>query len=175
MLMAFYVALALSLISNVVGLPGLLTAYLTIGFASGGEFETTEFTAWEPSIMQAATVVDLPLSFFYMLPIAIFAAHRIERRPFLWISGSFVVLVLLGTLVVATWATANPAGFTSEGLFLLSAAGLVPALAAIGVGTLWARRTHDAFVMRKLFVQLSRSDQRDLIDLVKTLPDASSS
>ena len=172
LLMVFYVALAVFVISNVVALLGMLTSVVTIGLASGGEFETTDFRVWEPSITLAVVLIDLPVSFFYMLPIAIFAAHRIQRRPFLWISGSLVLVLLLSSLVVAAWADANPAGFTKQGLLLLNAASLIPGLAATGVGTLWARRNQDAFVMRKLFAQLSRSDQSDLIDLVKTLPDA---
>jgi hypothetical protein len=167
LLMAFYVAVAIFLVSNLVGLPGMVTTYLTLVLVYG---EETNFTGWEPYVNQAVLFIDLPLSFFYMLPIAIFAAHRIQRRPFLWISGSLVAVLLLGSIVVLAWAEATPAGFTKQGLLLLAAASLIPGLAAIGVGTLWARRTQDAFVMKKLFEQMSRSDQRDLIDLVKTLP-----
>jgi hypothetical protein len=166
--MAFYVALAAFVISNMASLPGGLTAFLAFAFKNE---QVTDYTAWETSITQAMYLVDVPLSFFYMVPIAVFAAHRIERWPYLWIGSSLVVLVAVGTLAVAGWAGANSEQFEKGGLWLLSAAGLIVGLAASGVGTLWARRTQDSFVMRKLFAQLSRSDQRDLRDLVKTLPD----
>lgn len=172
-LIGFYVVLAGFLASNVLALFGATVAFLTI---AQEDYSLTQLEErWVPNITRAAVLVDIPLTFVYMLPIAIMAAHRLRRHAFLHISAAVLISIALGTaslLVTDGTDTAEATDVTETEMVTFTVWGLAVALLAVAIGTYWARRTQDVFAMRKLFAQLDRSDQQDLIELIKTLPRA---
>lgn len=106
------------------------------------------------------------LCVFMIIPIAKYATHRIKQFPFLWITGALILDRLISVVIyVSIFGIKYEAvGITLElGMFVL----LLPGAT---IGYLWARKTHVAYIMARLFKQLSRSDQKALIDLVQTLP-----
>jgi hypothetical protein len=169
-LIGFYVVLAGFLASNVLALFGVIVSYVTLDL--GGFTETQLEERWTPHMTQAAIFVDIPLTFVYTLPIAVMAAHRLRRHAFLYISAAILATATLATAPVLVTNSIDTAGLTKTEVVIVSALGLAAALPAIAIGTYWARRTQDVFAMRKLFAQLDRSDQHDLIELIKTLPRA---
>jgi hypothetical protein len=169
LLIGFYVALAAFLATNLVALPGSITSYLTLVL---GGYSVSDLEFWDPHVIQAVMFVDIPLTFVYMVPIAVMATHRLRRHAFVYISTAIVAMVALGTAIALVWDGMTYGAFTETGLIIISAVSLVAALPAIAIGTAWAHRTQDAFAMRKLFAQLDQSDKSDLIELVKTLPRA---
>ena len=169
LLIGFYVALAAFLVPNLIALPSAFAAYSTLLF---GGYNIADLESWDPHVIQAVTLLGIPLTFVYMLPIAVVAAHRLRRRAFLYITAAVTAMTVLAGAVVLIWGDTFETGFTTPGLLIISVLSFVLALAAIAIGTAWARRTQDAFVMRKLFAQLTPSDQDELIELVKTLPHA---
>jgi hypothetical protein len=169
-LIGFYVVLAGFLASNVLALFGVMVSSMTLFL--GGFSDTQLQDRWAPHMTQAAIIVDIPLTFVYTLPIAAMAAHRLRRHAFLYISAAVVATTTLATATVLVTDGIDTAGLTRTEVVIVSALGVVAALPAIAIGTFWARRTQDVFAMRKLFAQLDRSDQHDLIELVKTLPRA---
>lgn len=127
--------------------------------------------ASEGPTIEAAMWVDAILSSFYIFPVAVMAAHRLRRRPFMYISAG---------VRRRSWpqsgsgpsCSASRRGITADAAIAPSALSLLMTLGAVALGTRYARRRQSRLVMGQLFSQLSHTDQQDLIDLVRTLPSA---
>lgn len=170
LLMAFYTSIAVFLVTNLVLLP--------MGFAIGSFLGLTglnqdyPWEVWEPFVFEATVIPLFGLLPLYMIPIAKAAAHRIRHRALLWIGGSLIATWVVGGAIQELWELSphvEPVTASRQYL-ILNAITLVLGIGGAAIGCAWARRTQSAFVMRKLFRQLSRSDQHDIIELVKTLP-----
>ncbi len=169
LLMVFYTVLALFLVSNLVAVPLARAVWAFFYIAPATDFDLYETSLWDPYVAQALLLTSVPLTFFYTLPIAKAAAHRLRHHAFLWVTAALVATTLLGLIIVEIWDAAS-VGLSRRDNLLYGAAGLLAGLPAVALGTRWARRTQSAFVMKKLFRQLSPTDKNDVIDLVRTLP-----
>jgi hypothetical protein len=108
------------------------------------------------------------LAIFAVIPIARHTTYRARRLPLLLIALGIALDQLINASVagivfrIPVFRLIGPVSIS--GLLLLPGA---------LIGYLWAKRTEAAHIMNRLFRQLSPSDQRSLIDLVRTLPGAS--
>jgi hypothetical protein len=173
-LMAFYSLLAFFILVNL----GLLPFLLGIGaflYLTGLDQEYP-LDVWEPYMYSAMYAPALLLVPVVALPIAKSAAHRVRRHAFLWIGGALTLgwIASEAALRLSDLDLPQPeeGGLSSSAAWLLDALGLAVTIIAVSVGCIWARKTQATFVVKKLFRQLSVPDQRDVIDLVKTLPAA---
>jgi hypothetical protein len=108
-------------------------------------------------------------SVFAIIPIAKYATHRIKKFPFLWIVAAIIIDQTISIAVAALLLNATITINNVLGQYLIS---LLLFPGAI-IGYFWARKTHTAYIMSHLFKQLPQPDQTSLIDLVETLPGAS--
>ncbi len=139
-----------------------------MGAALGAIGEANSATSVILSVGSTFTLlICLPISVF----LAKYAAHHIHSRAVLWISGGFIISQLMSqALPFLLYGSAYSAGLsismTVVGIVIVCL--LLAGSAALG--SWWARRTHQAYILSRLFKRLSPSDRRDLIDLVQTLP-----
>jgi hypothetical protein len=162
LIVSIYLLLIFQLLQRVLG--------IIVGGAIGGALGALRFpTNLIQTVAAAASplvvvIISLPVSVI----LAKYAAHRIRSRPFLWISGAFIVSQVLSEAVAYLYVRS----VLGQASFSLPSAVIVCLLlvGAAGIGTWWARRTHQTYLMSCLFDQLSQTDQRELIDLVQTLP-----
>jgi hypothetical protein len=171
LLVAFYALLALFLASNLVALPLVLSGYVVLyAVVPTDTIELYPSRHWDEPVGAAALITGIPLTFFYVLPIAKAAAHRIRTHAFPWVFAAVMGITLASALALVFWEEAR-AGMTTPEQVAVLGADFVFALAATIVGVWWAKRTQSEYAIRKLFKQLSKSDQIDLLDLVSTLPE----
>jgi len=124
----------------------------------------------DPEFYNISAVISLLLSLPASVLLAKYAAHHIRDRAVLWIAGGLIVSQLISEVVpFLVYGSTYFAGMSIVSM----AAIVIVCLLLVGsavLGSWWAKRTHRAYILRRLFKRLSPSDQRDLIDLVQTLP-----
>ena len=154
LVVAVYVFLALEFCERLTG--GLLG--LAIGIAVAGSTATRATLAAVPLLVVGVLA-------FAVVPIAVYATHRIHRVPLAWVLGAVLFQQIIDIAVEASaFGIPLPLAVASQAI--------VPVLLLPGIlaGYWWGRRTQLSFWMSQLFTQLSSTDQRDLIALVETLP-----
>lgn len=157
-----YLILALQLLQRAMG--------MLVGAAMGTALDAAGRADLTTSIVVANSGL---LTFLYSLPLIVllakYTAHHIRNRAALWISGGFIVSQLMSeALPFLLFGSA----YSAEPLVLMVGVAIACLLlvGSAALGSWWARRTHQAYIMSRLFKRLSPSDRRDLIDLVQTLP-----
>ncbi len=112
---------------------------------------------------------------FTMTPIAIRFYHRIHKNYF-WIKPLIIILTFLGAVIevsIITGSFPTSAPGSIMGVAVLFAGTFLALLPGMYVGQYIARKTQSAFTMAQLFKHLSSSDRKELIELVDSLPSAS--
>lgn len=110
-----------------------------------------------------------------IIPVSVRLYHRLHKDYF-WVKPCIVVLTFLGMTIEVSMITGDFPAFTPGsviGLALLMALTFLALLPGMYVGQYIARKTQSAFTIAQLFKQLAPNDQKELIELVDSLPSAS--
>lgn len=122
-----------------------------------------------PVVLIVSPLFVLFLSAFLIILIVKDATHQIEKYPLLWIIGALVIdqiIDIASARLILGIAFGAALGSQIAVLILL--------LPGTIIGWNWGKRTQRVFVLQRLFKHLTPSEQKDLIDLVQTLPSLAS-
>ena len=150
---------ALEFVERVSG--GLLGAAISMGLG-----QVDQGKAADAVIMRTSPFFVELILVLMIIPIAKYAAHRIRKFPFLWITGAIAVSELITLAVPSILFQLQ---VTPTTILYQTVAGLLQ-LPGAALGCLWAKKTQMAYGMSRLFSQLPRSDQEAIIDLMQMPP-----
>lgn len=125
---------------------------------------------WAPIVLGVLIVMAVVI-----VPVAIRLYHRLHTDYF-WVKPSIIVLTFIGMAIEASMITRDFPAFAASdilGLAMLMAVTFMALLPGMYLGQYIARKTQSAFTIAQLFKHLSLSDQKELIELVDSLPSAS--
>jgi hypothetical protein len=161
---ATYLVLGYQLLQRVIGMfVGAVVGTTLSASGATNSMTSVVFSVAPPFIL----FVSLPISVL----LAKYAAHHIQSRAVLWISAGFIVSQLISQVVpILVYGRTFLSTLSIVGMVVDTVGICLLLVASAALGSWWARRTHRAYIMRRLFKRLSPSEQRDLIDLVQTLP-----
>jgi hypothetical protein len=166
-LVVFYMGLALFVAANLLAIPSSIAAVATVDLVVPESTQALYVEGiYDDEITQAVMIGSVPLSFVYTIPISRLAAYRIRSYSLVWLIAGVILLHAAGLAASPLIDVPDP-----DVVWTLTVVDLLLTLPAVVLGWTWARRTRNAFLMSKLYKQLSRTEQVDLIDLVRSLRD----
>ena len=112
------------------------------------------------AMVNGAGLIALVALAILVVPIAYWAAHRLERRSWAWIGLAIVVNQALSVLMVAVLYPDMASPVTHAGLALL----LVPGAA---IGTWLGERSKLDYGMSLIYGRLTQRDQLDLLEMAR--------
>jgi hypothetical protein len=98
--------------------------------------------------------------------ISIFVSHRIRKGALYWVLG-IVLLYKTTTIIVAFQLM----GSIDRDLVVTTLAGWIPHLVAAGIGYGLAKKTQNAYVIRRQFGRLSKSEQQKFLGIISANPN----
>lgn len=125
---------------------------------------------WAPIVLGILLAMAVTI-----VPVAIRLYHRLHKDYF-WVKPLIVVLTFLGVAIEASVITGDVPTFAPSsilGLAMLLALTFLALFPGMYLGQYIARKTQSAFTIAQLFKHLAPNDQKELIELVDSLPSAS--
>jgi hypothetical protein len=115
-------------------------------------------------------IVIVPLLLLVAFLSSRYASHYLERQKVIWLSAAIAVYILIRLFVVLLasdyLSRSNLAISVSTFLFLDVVMGLLLLFSA-WIGSRWARRTHESFVVSRLFRKLNTEDRKAALELLR--------
>lgn len=134
-----------------------------VGAAIGMSLAAAGRDQFAPAVIpMISPIFALLVASFMMIPIAKYAAHRIQTFSFAWVTGAIAVDVAIN-VIVAHMVSQRPVAL----LLPNQAAFTLAFLPGAAIGCLWAKKAQRAYSMSRLFGYLSKPDQEAIIELAR--------
>jgi hypothetical protein len=162
LLVMLYLFLAVELVERALG--AIVGAGIGLSLGVAGVVDREIIAG---SVGPGVSIVLAPLTLVAIFFLSERAAHHLRRRAFAWLAVAMCVTagVDLGVAAVA----ASGADQSSSAPVLLLGFAILSSLYVLGaaLGSYRAKKTHMAFVVGRMFRELSRADQEALVELVR--------
>jgi hypothetical protein len=107
-----------------------------------------------------------------IVPLALYITHRMKKNVFLWIFIGLLINQLISILIAVVFYKTLVFGQLLSGEFFLN--NIIINILVLVPGTIlgyfWANNTQLTFVMNQLFQRLPREEQKQLLELTRSLP-----